>query len=227
MAIIGGTGRQGTGLALQLARAGHSVTIGSRSPDRAQEAAAKVRDRSAGSVEGTTNDKAAGAAGVVLVTVPHVAQQQTYLAIAPHLRANAIVVDTTNPGASDAKSSPGEIASAQERSAVEVAAGLLPDTARLVAGFQSVSASRLADLDHPLEGDVLLCGDDAEAKVTVGSLVENIPNLRWVDAGGLSMARAVERLTALLISVNKRYGISGATVHLHGHETFGEPPARG
>jgi predicted dinucleotide-binding enzyme len=77
-----------------------------------------------------------------------------------------------------------------------------------------------------LEGDVLLCGDDSDAKAVVGSLVEDIPNLRWVDAGGLSMARAVERLTALLISVNKRYGITGATVHLHGHDTFGRPPKR-
>jgi NADPH-dependent F420 reductase len=226
VAIIGGTGKQGSGIALQLARAGHHVVIGSRVIERAEASAATVRERAHGEAEGRINTEAAAAADVVFVTVPHEAQEGTYTAIAASLRPGVIVVDTTNPSMTDTKSAPGEIASPQDRSAVEVASALLPKGVRLVAGFQSVSASKLGDLDEPLQGDVLLCGDDEEAKAVVGSLVEGIPNLRWVDAGSLSMARAVERLTALLISVNKRYGITGATVHLHGHETFGRPPPR-
>lgn len=225
MAIIGGTGKQGSGIALQLARAGHRVIVGSRAAERADATAGSIREKTGGNAEGLINAEAAAAAGVVFMTVPHAAQEATYAAIARHLRSDAIVVDTTNPSMTDTKSAPGEIATSQDRSAVEVASALLPAGVQLVAGFQSVSASLLADLEQPLEGDVLLCGDDEEAKAVVGSLVEDIANLRWVDAGGLSMARAVERLTALLISVNKRYGISGATIHLHGHSTFGKPPA--
>jgi len=226
VSIIGGTGKQGFGIALRLAEARHHVIIGSRAEEHAREVAARVRERvgTGARVDGAMNDQAAGAADVVFVTVPPDAQTDVYRAIAPHLRPYAIVVDTTNLLAPLVKERPGEIGVPQDTSAAEEAAKLLPEGVTLVAGFQTVSAARLQDLGRPPEGDVLLCGDDSEAKATVGSLVEDMPGLRWVDAGGLSMARAVERLTALLISVNKRYGIKSASVHLLGHETFGLPP---
>ena len=225
VAIIGGTGRQGYGLALRLGKAGHHVTIGSRSLERAVETAGRARERVGdfAQIDGDTNDRAAAAADVVFVTVPHSAQAEVYGAIGPHLRPRVIVVDTTNPIAVHVKARPGEIQTTQELSSAEEAAALLPAGARLVAGFQTVAAAKLQDVERPLEGDVLLCGDDDEAKQVVGPLVVQMPGLRWVDAGGLSMARAVERLTGLLISVNKRYRIEGATVHLHGHPTFGHP----
>lgn len=227
VAIIGGTGRHGYGLALRLGKAGHHVTVGSRSLERAVETSERARERVGdfAQIDGDTNDRAAAAAGVVFVTVPHLAQAEVYKTIGPHLHPGVVVVDTTNPIAVHVKARPGEIQTPQELSSAEEAAALLPKGARLVAGFQTVAAYRLQDLDRPLEGDVLLCGDDDQAKQVVGSLVEQMPGLRWVDAGGLSMARAVERLTGLLISVNKRYGIGGATVHLHGHPSFGSPPA--
>ena len=134
-----------------------------------------------------------------------------------------ILVTTTNPIAEEAKQAPGSISAPQENSAAEEAAGEVAAGVRVVAGFQSIAAAQLRDLARPVEGDVLLCGNDADAKAIVGSLVKQIPNLRWIDAGELSMARAVERLTGLLISVNRRYGVKGATVRLEGHPTWGAP----
>ena len=92
-----------------------------------------------------------------------------------------------------------------------------------MAGFHTVSAEPLQDLERPVEGDVLLCGDDPEAKRSVGELVEQIPNLRWIDAGGLAMARVVEPLTALLVSVNRGYKLREAGIKLVGRDQWGSP----
>jgi NADPH-dependent F420 reductase len=91
----------------------------------------------------------------------------------------------------------------------------------MVAAFHTISAEQLQDLDRPMESDVLVCGDDAEAKALVGELVDAIPNLRWVDAGALSMARIVETMTALLVSVNRRYRISDAGFRVTGRDAWG------
>ncbi len=228
--MVGGTGRQGFGLALRLAQAGHRLTIGSRSSARADEAAARALGHldPGADVHGAVNADAIAGADLVVVAVPPAAQEDAYRDIAPNLKRRAIVVDTTNPIAAEVKAAPGEIRTEQTLSAAERAAAVLagrgrPDV-RIVAAFQGVAATRLKDLGTPLEGDVLLCGDEAEAKTVVGSLIDGMPNLRWIDAGGLSMARAVERFTGLLISVNKRYRIKGAGVRLHGHPRFGPPP---
>jgi hypothetical protein len=228
IAVVGGTGRQGFGIALRLAAAGHEVTIGSRARARAEEAAARIREevQSATVVRGARNDEAVRDAELVVVAVPHAAQAEIYAQIAPAISPGTIVVDTTNPIAPEVKAQPGGIRSPQEQSAAERAAEFLPPGVRLVAGFQNVAASHLRDLSKPLEGDVILCGDDEDAKRTVGRLVDDLPNLRWIDGGELSMARAVERLTGLLISVNRRYGIKGAGVRLHGHPSWGEAPSR-
>lgn len=211
ISIVGGTGKYGFGLALRFSRAGHSVVIGSRSEDKAKASADEARAILGAEVRvgGATNESAAGSADVVFLTVPFAAHEATCAAIAPHLRSGAVVVDATNPGASIQSVSAGGI------SVAEAATGLLPGI-RVVAGFQTVSAARMRDLEVPLEGDVLVCGDDSEAKETVGGLAEGLPNLRWVDAGPLSMARVVERLTALLVSINKRYGVKGAGVRIVG-----------
>ena len=114
-----------------------------------------------------------------------------------------------------------------EGSAAEQAKAILPKGARLVSGFHTISGHALQDLEHPIEGDVLLCGSEPEAKGVIGDLVAKIPNLRWIDAGPLSMARVVERLTAVLVSVNRAYGIGTAGITVTGRGEWGSPPAKG
>jgi 8-hydroxy-5-deazaflavin:NADPH oxidoreductase len=230
VAIIGGTGDEGFGLALRLAMAGESVVIGSRAEDRgvaaAQKATGMLGDRLTGTVEGTSNDRAAAGSEVVFVTVPYAGQAEIYKSIRDSLRPDAIVCDTTTPLATAVGRLAWQIVTPWEGSAVEQAKAILPKSVSMVAGFHTVSGHALQDLDHPLDGDVPLCGGEPEAKAAVGELVAKIPNLRWVDAGPLSMARIVERLTALLISVNRNYGITTAGVSLSGRDGWGSPPAR-
>jgi 8-hydroxy-5-deazaflavin:NADPH oxidoreductase len=230
VAIIGGTGDEGFGLALRLARAGEDVLIGSRSEERGQEAARKAAEilgsELAGSVDGTSNEKAALAGEVVFVTVPFAGQAEIYRSIRDSLRADAIVCDTTTPLATAVGRPAWQVLTPWEGSAAEQAKAILPKSVRLVSGFQTVSGHALQDLGHDLDGDVMVCGADAEAKAAIGSLVEKIPSLRWVDAGPLSMARVVERLTAVMVSVNRAYGITTAGVRLTGRDAWGQPPPR-
>ncbi|HJP66794.1 MAG TPA: NADPH-dependent F420 reductase [Actinomycetota bacterium] len=234
IAIIGGTGEEGFALTLRLVRAGESVVIGSRSEERGREAAERAADLlqlgsragTQGSVDGTSNDQAAAGADVVFVTVPFAAQAEICRSIREAVRPNAVVCDTTTPLATAVGGRPWQVVRPWAGSAAEQAKAILPDTVRLVAGFHTVGAEPLGDMERPVEGDVLLCGGDPEAKATVGLLVERIPNLRWVDAGPLSMARLIEPLTAVLVSVNRAYGIHGAGVALTGREGWGRPPER-
>jgi hypothetical protein len=227
VAIIGGTGDEGFGLSLRLARAGQGVVIGSRAEDRGQAAAQKaigiLGSDLTGSVDGTSNEKAAASSEIVFVTVPFAGQAEIYRSIRESVRPDAIVCDTTTPLATAVGRPAWQVLTPWEGSAAEQAKAILPKTVRLVSGFQTISGHALQDLDHDLEGDVLLCGADAEAKATLGELVEKIPNLRWVDAGPLSMARVVERLTAVLVSVNRAYGLREAGIRLTGREDWGRP----
>jgi NADPH-dependent F420 reductase len=230
IAIIGGTGDEGFGLALRLAIAGEEVVIGSRSEERGAGAAEKanglLEGRGAARVEGTSNEQAAPGAGVVFVTVPFAGQAEIYKSIKGAVRSEAIVVDATSPLATAVGRPAWQVLTPWEGSAAEQAKALLPKEARLVAGFHTVSAEQLQALEHPMVGDVFLCSGDAEAKARVGAMIERIPNLRWVDAGLLSMARVVERLTALLVSVNRTYGIRGAGFSLTGRDSWGQPPPK-
>ncbi|MDP9342392.1 MAG: NADPH-dependent F420 reductase [Actinomycetota bacterium] len=225
IAVIGGTGDEGFGLALRLARAGHHMTIGSRSEERGAQAAERARGILGGgaTVDGTANETAASAAELVFVTVPYAGQADIYRSIAPHIPAGRIVVDTTTPLATAVGGRPWQVIRPWHGSAAEQAKALLPKEARLVAGFHTISAEPLQDVERPMDGDVLLCGADPEAKATVGGLVEQIPNLRWVDAGDLSMARIVEPLTALMVSVNRKYKLKDAGVALTGRDAWGTP----
>jgi 8-hydroxy-5-deazaflavin:NADPH oxidoreductase len=92
-----------------------------------------------------------------------------------------------------------------------------------VAGFHSVGAEALEDLEREVDADILLCGDDEEAKAAVGAMAERIPGVRWIDCGPLSMARVLEPITAVLISVNRRYGLKDSQVRLTGRERWGRP----
>jgi len=227
VAIIGGTGDEGFGLSLRLARAGQDVVIGSRAEERGQAAAEKavgiLGSDLTGSMDGTSNEKAAASSEIVFVTVPFAGQAEIYRSIRESVRPDAIICDTTTPLATAVGRPAWQVLTPWEGSAAEQAKAILPKTVRLVSGFQTISGHALQDLDHDLEGDVLLCGADVEAKATVGELVGKIPNLRWVDAGPLSMARVVERLTAVLVSVNRAYGLREAGIRLTGREDWGRP----
>src|SRR5205823_4399863 len=227
IAVIGGTGDEGFGLALRLARAAHHVTIGSRSEERGAQAAERAREILGGGgvpVDGTSNEDATAGAELVFVTVPYAGHADIYRSIAPHVPAGRIVVDTTTPLATAVGGRPWQVVRPWHGSAAEQAEAVLGRGAvRLVAGFHTVSAEPLQDLEQDLEGDVLLCGSDAEAKEQVGALVGDIPNLRWIDAGELSMARIIEPLTALMVSVNRRYRLKDTGVALTGRKAWGRP----
>ena len=225
IAIIGGTGDEGFGLALRLSLAGHGVVIGSRSEERGQAAADRAREIGSQPAEGVK--EIAAACETVFMTVPYAGQAEIYRSIKSALRPAALVCDTTTPLATAVGGRAWEVITPWAGSAAEQAKALLPSGARLVAGFHTVSAEQLQALEEPVEGDVLLCGVDAEAKAEIGALVEAIPNLRWVDAGSLSMARIVERLTALMVSINRKYGIHHAGVAITGRKAWGRPEAEG
>jgi 8-hydroxy-5-deazaflavin:NADPH oxidoreductase len=227
VAIVGGTGDEGFGLAVRLAAAGEAVAIGSRARERAEEAAARAREavgREA-TVSGAENPSVVAGADLTFVTVPYAGQAEIYRSLRDHWPEGAIVCDTTTPLATAVGGRPTQVLRPWHGSAAEQARALLPAGTRLVAGFHSVSAELLTDLRHSLDADVLVCGDDTDAKATVGSLVEKIPGARWVDCGPLSMARILEPITAVLISVNRAYGLRGSGLRFTGREAWG-PPGR-
>jgi NADPH-dependent F420 reductase len=225
VAIVGGTGDEGFGLALRLAQAGEAVIIGSRSEERGAETAVKIRETlgSDVDVDGTENAKSVAETDLVFVTVPYAGQAAIYRSLKEHWREGAVVCDATTPLATAVGGRPTQVIRPWHGSAAEQARALLPEPVRLVAGLHTVGAEALADLEHPVVGDVLLCGKDADAKATVGALIERIPDLRWVDCGPLPMARILEPLTALLISVNRRYGLKDSGIRVVGRDAWGSP----
>lgn len=218
VAVIGGTGAEGSGLAARWAKAGIEVVIGSRDAARARQA---VEELTAGVPEaratGAENGAAAAAADVVVVTVPFAGQAATYKSIAPHVRQGAVVVDCTAPLAAAVGGKAGHMLGVWQGSAAQQAAALLAHGAPCAA-FHSLSAATLQRLDTQLDGDVLVCGPTA-AKPAVAELVEAIPGLRYVDAGPLDNARLIESLTALLIGINRRYKVRGAGIRITGLPT--------
>lgn len=225
VAIIGGTGAEGQGIALRLAAAGHTVIIGSRDEERAKTAAAGIDEATgrSGAARGLANAAAAGSADVVFLTVPFAAQAETCAVIAPSLRDGAIVCDATSPLATAIGGKAWETLRPWHGSAAEQAAAILGARVRVVGAFHTIAAGALKTLDRPLDSDVLVCGDDADAKATVGGLIEQIAGLRWVDCGALAQARIAEQLTALLISVNRTYKVHGAGFRVTGREVWGKP----
>lgn len=204
VAIIGGTGDLGFGLAQRWAKAGVSLIIGSREAAKADEAAGRIRASIAeANITGAANADAAAQAGIVVLTVPFAAQAGTLNGIKQAF-AGGILVDTTVPLAAAVGGRATRVLGVWEGSCAQAAQALLPDT-RVISAFHNVSAELLHDLDTVPDCDIFLCGNDAEAKLKVASLVNLIPGLRALDAGGLEMSRICESMTALLISLNRRY----------------------
>ena len=223
--VVGGTGAEGFGLALRLATAGHRVTIGSRDAARGAASAEQAQNLlgPGAPVEGTANEDAVRGAEVVAVTVPFGGQAETYRAIAPHLGAGQIVVDATSPLATAVGGRAWQVLRPWHGSAAEQARALVRPDVHVVAGFHTIAADSLRRLDRPIESDVLLAGSDPAAKQTVGGLIEQIPNLRWVDCGELSAARIAETLTALLVSINRTYKVKDSGFRIQGHDRWGSP----
>lgn len=202
MAILGGTGEQGRGLARRLAMAGVPVVLGSRDGGRAEAAAEEMRSADPGvDVTGASNEVAAARGGTVVVAVPYVGHRELLTALAGTLRGK-VVVDCVNPLAFDKRGA--YALPVLEGSAAEEAAAVLPES-RVVAAFHHVSAKLLLDGDGPVDTDVLVLGDDREAKDAVIELVGEIKGMRGVDAGALRLAAHVEGMTASLIAMNRRY----------------------
>jgi hypothetical protein len=204
--IVGGTGALGAGLAARWATAGRKVIIGSRSPERAEEAAAKLRGAlPEAEVEGMLNEEAAKQAGVVFLTVPFRAQSENLNNLREALQPGQILVDCTVPLAAAVSGKATRSLGVWQGSAAQQAQEMVPDGVTVVAALHTVGAPSLADPATELDEDVLICGDRKADKAKVSRLIELIPGLRAVNAGPLETARIVEQLTPLLISVNVRY----------------------
>lgn len=220
VAILGGTGAEGSGLALRWAQAGLHVIIGSRDAQRAEAAAERISaDAGHGArVDGLANGEAAARARLVVLTVPFAAQLPTIQSVHDQLAQGAVVVDVTVPLAVAVGGRATRVLGVWEGSAAEQAAAAVPRGVSVVSAFHHLSAAHLADLSHPLDSDVLVCGDTREAKERVRRLAEAIPGARYVDAGPLANARIVESITALLIGLNIRYKVPGAAIRITGIE---------
>jgi 8-hydroxy-5-deazaflavin:NADPH oxidoreductase len=204
IAVLGGTGAQGSGLALRLAQAGHDVTIGSREASRARDAAAALTARIEKPLAGADYRDAAAGAEIVFLTVPYAAQRATVEAVRDELRGK-ILVDATVPLV------PPKVSAVQlpdGRSAVAAVQELLGKDVRVVSAFQNVSAQHLADLSHAVDCDVLVCGDDRAACELVIGLCSDL-SLRGLYAGAIVNSAASEALTSVLIAINRRYKVSG------------------
>lgn len=207
--IVGATGDLGFGLALRLAAAQVPVVIGSRDAARAEEAAARVRAAlPAADVRGLANPDAAAASDLVVVSVPFASQAATLRSIRDALRPGGVLLDVTVPLATAVGGRPTRTLILPQGSAAQQAQELVPDEVSVVAGLHTVAARHLADLGHAFDEDVLLCGDDRAATERVAELLRRVPGLRPVDAGRLELARIVEQLTALTISINVRHKVT-------------------
>lgn len=203
VAIVGGTGPQGKGLGFRFAHAGHRVIIGSRTPERAQETADELAERLATPqlISGESNEAAAAQAEVVLIAVPFDGYRESLMHLAPALDGK-IVISCVNPLGFDKRGAFG--LTVPEGSAAELAADLAP-RARVTSAFHHVSAVNLLANTGFSGEDVLVCGDDKDAKDVVRRLAEAVAGKPGIDAGPLRVARQLEPFTAVLISINKRY----------------------
>jgi NADPH-dependent F420 reductase len=217
VAIVGGTGALGFGLAVRWAIAGVPIVIGSRDAARAVEAAGKVIERAgSGDVTGLENQEAVAKASTVLLAVPFRAQSENLNNLRNSLQPQTTLIDATVPLAAAVGGWATRTLGVWQGSAAQQAEEMAPRGVTVVSAFHSVSAAALADPARDLDEDVLIAGDDRKTKDDVADLVRRIPGLRPVDCGELEMARIIEQLTPLLISVNKRHKIKHSGVRLTG-----------
>ncbi len=217
IAILGGTGPEGSGLAYRLAKAGEEIVIGSRDAGRAQGTAKQLRERIGGNVriEGMDNLSAAGACDVAVLTIPFSGAAALLKQLKSVWKPGTIVIDTTVPLAATVGGAATRVLGVWQGSAAEQTKELLPAGVSLAAALQNLGAELLAG-DAPVECDVLVCSDDERAKQVASELVSKIPGARALNGGKLENARIVESLTALLIGLNLRYKVHGAGIRFTG-----------
>jgi hypothetical protein len=206
VAVIGASGALGFGVAVRLARTGVPIAIGSRDLARAEETEQRARvDAPEGSFTAHDNAGAARAARIVILSVPFRNQSETLTNLKDALAPGTLLIDATVPLAAAVSGRATRMLGVWQGSAAQQAAEMAPEGVRVVSGLHTVSAASLTDFAHPLDQDVLLCGDSREDKHEAAALLERIEGFRCVDCGRLEMSRTTEALTALLISVNVRY----------------------
>jgi NADPH-dependent F420 reductase len=217
IAILGGTGAEGSGLAFRLAKAGEHILIGSRDAGRAAETAKQLRERIGGSapIEGMDNSAAAAACHVAVLTVPFSGAAALLKQLKSVWKPGTIVIDTTVPLAATVGGAATRVLGVWQGSAAEQTRELLPAGVSLAAALQNIGAELLAG-DAPVECDVLVCSDDEKAKQAASELVGKIPGARALNGGKLENARIVESLTALLIGLNMRYKVHSAGIRFTG-----------
>jgi NADPH-dependent F420 reductase len=206
IAVIGGTGPAGMGLALRWARAGETIIIGSRDVQRAQKAADAIRENvgSQANVSGMDNAAACAAADILMLTVPFEGQASLLKQLKPAMTEGSILIDATVPLAASVGGRASRTLGVWQGSAAQQAAELVPKGVSLVAAFHNVSAEMLNG-DAPLDCDVIVCSNDADAAQLTRELAAKIPGVRPIDGGPLQNARIVEQITAMLIGMNIRF----------------------
>ncbi len=219
IAIVGGTGDQGLGLALRFAKAGEEVIIGSRDVKKALNAVNLVKNmlkEEVNNISGANNSEAAEEGDIVLLTVPLQAQMATLNSVKDNLDGK-ILVDATVPLESCIGGAPIRFVNLWQGSAVERTAEFLKDKDVIViSAFNNISAASLTNIDSDVECDCLISGEDEEAKKVVIELAEKIPGVRGIDCGGLENARIVEKITPLLINLNIKNKIKLAGIRITG-----------
>jgi len=220
IAILGGTGPAGMGLALRWALAGETIVVGSRSADRAREAAAKIKlklgDRAM--ITGEENSVACASADLLVLTVPFEGQATLLKQLKPSFKSGSVLIDVTVPLASGVGGRGSRTLGVWQGSAAQQTAELVPKGVTVVAAFQNCSAEILYG-DDGVDCDVIACSDDPNATQLVCKLASKIPGVRAIDGGKLENARIVEQITALLIGLNIRHKGHG------GIRITGLPPA--
>jgi len=217
IAILGGTGAEGSGLAYRWAKAGEQVLIGSRDGARAAETARQLCERIGGAaqIEGMDNASAAAACDIAVMTVPFSGAAALLKQLKGVWKPGTVVIDTTVPLAATVGGAATRTLGVWEGSAAQQTKELLPPGVSLAAALQNLGAASLAG-DGPVECDVLVCSDDEKAKQVASELVGKIPGARALNGGKLENSRIVESLTALLIGLNMRYKVHGAGIRFTG-----------
>jgi NADPH-dependent F420 reductase len=214
IAVLGGTGPEGFGLALRWAQAGETVIIGSRDAKRAQDAGDKIKQRVGASakISGSENIAACSAADLIVLTIPFEGHATLLKQLKPAIRPGSIVIDATVPLAASVGGRATRTLGVWQGSAAQQAAELVPKAVSVVAAFQNLGAE-LLNAEGPVDCDVIVCGDDPNANQVARTLATKIPGVRAIDGGKLENARILEQITALLIGLNIRHkGHSGIRI---------------
>ena len=217
IAILGGTGPEGSGLAARWAAAGEHIILGSRDANRAAETAKLLRARfsSNARIDGSENAGAVAQCEVVVLTVPFSGHAALLKQLKPHWKAGQILIDKTVPLAAAVGGAPSRMLSVWQGSAAQQTRELVPASVAVAAAFHNLSAELLAK-DGPVDCDILVCSDDDEAKRVASDLAAKIPGARALNGGKLENARIVESITALLIGLNVRYKVHTAGIRFTG-----------